>query len=288
MKIPKQMFIEDLSSEQIEAIENRMRPSQSSYVGFLGQNESLKEVIETDNKTLEKLGITYKQVADRLDSLMGQAIRFEKVSEESGGNCYKKIREGILIDGFLRVIPEQFRGSQECPFFNETVPSKDGEGTYYYTCGSGRYDFIVKNEKQGTAIKFPELMSHLVRAHHFFEGNTRYRLNPEETVKVLELEPNTDYTPITKTESIWKCNSSTWNVDGDFLGSQEIIRNADEEFRVAWRARAYIKGDKGVIVSKRNLNLRKPLKINDACLRSTYISRGQQLIKKIKYEYVVG
>ena len=180
MKVPKQIFIEDLMLGQIAVIEGRMRPGQYSCAGFLDQNQSLREVIETDAKVLEEYEITHKQVGDRLESLMGQADR------------------GDLVNDFLRVFAVGWRGYQFCPFFYET--EKLDLGSRLYSCGRGDHDFTVKNERQGTEIRFPQLMAHLVRDHHFFEGNVSYRLNPEDAIKVLELKPGVDYTP----KSYWK------------------------------------------------------------------------------------
>ena len=53
MRAPKQLFIEDMSPEQIAEVEGRMRSRQ-----FLSQEDSLVDIINRDAKVLEKHGIT--------------------------------------------------------------------------------------------------------------------------------------------------------------------------------------------------------------------------------------
>ncbi|MBU0667137.1 MAG: hypothetical protein KKB65_02190 [Nanoarchaeota archaeon] len=281
MKVPKQLFIEDLSPEQIKVIEGRMRPSQYSHAGFLNQNLSLREVIEADAKVLEHHGITHKQVGDKLDSLMGQAFRQWDLASRAGEDYYGARAKGALVDDFLRVFAVCWMGSQQCPFFYETRPSEDGIGHYVYNCGSGSHDFTVKNERQGTEIRFPQLMAHLVRDHHFFEGDTSYRLNPEDAVKVLELKSGVDYTPKTETEILWRTGSSTSDPDGDFCGSQELLRSAERTVDVASGIKLYLDGDKGLIVAREHVDIKEPLKIDGAevCYMVQFIVVKKELIE---------
>src|SRR3989344_376553 len=230
MNVPKQLFIEDLSPEQIALLEGRMRPSQYSHTGFLNQNQSLQEVIEADAKVLEHQGITHKQVGDRLDSLMGQGFRQWDLASRAGEDYFKARGKGALVDDFLRVFAVGWMGSQQCPWFYETEPTEYGHRLY--NCGSGSHDFTVKNERQGTEIRFPQLMVHLVRDHYFFEGDTSYRLNPEDAVKELELKSGVDYTPKMETEILWSSGSSTSDINEDFCGTQEIVRNANRQLDI--------------------------------------------------------
>ncbi len=190
MKVPKQLFIEDLSPEQIAVIESRMRPD------FLGFYQSLEGIIRADSRLLERYGITHKQIADKLNYLLVEAFKELKKCETLEGEAYFEASSeaffnlefnGVLV-GYFRVYAIGYGGTKECQFFNETRRDENGD-LYLYTCGLGSWDFIITNEIQGTTIHFPELMIHLVRDHHFFEGRTSYRLNPENAIKVLELRP---------------------------------------------------------------------------------------------------
>lgn len=282
MGVSKQLFIEDLLQEQIAVIEERMRPDRFSYAGFLGENQSLREVIEADTKTLERHGITHKQVGGRLDSLMGQAFRQQELGFRVGSKSLQTPKTGYLIDGFLRVFEVAWMGSQSCPWFYETEPEE--------SCGEGSHDFIVKNEKQGKEIKFPQLMAHLVRDHHFFEGNTSYRLEPENAINVLELKSGVDYTPKTKVEIIWRTSSYTTNVNDKFCLTQEIIKNAERQIEIASGAKLYLRENKGVIIAKEDIKLAECLNIDgeEVLLSRNIVRRGQEKIERIEHKYVVG
>ena len=287
MKVLKQLFIEDLSPEQIEIIEGRMGSGQYSSAGFLGQNQSLRAVIEADAKVLKGYGITHKQVGDRLDSLMGQAFRRWELASRAGENYFESQNRGALVADFLRVFAVSWMGSQQCPFFYETRPSEDGFGIY--SCGSGSHDFTVKNERKGTKIRFPQLMAHLVRDHQFFEGDSSYRLNPEDAVKVLELKPGVDYTPKTETEVLWRIRSSVSDIDEDSDETQGIVRNAKRQMVIVPGVTLYLNDDKGVIVARERVQLAEPIKIDGVeLLYHNLISRGQHMIHRIKHEYIVG
>lgn len=299
MEAPKQSFIEDLSWREIRAIEKRMRPGRYSYEGFLGgeqgffrRKEKLRDVIERDAQLLEKYGITHKQVGDKLESLIGQAFRQWNLAERAGQDYYAaRENRGALIDGFLRVTAIGWMGSQFCPWFG------DEHGTY---CGEGSHDFTVYNLKQKSKIEFPQLMAHLVRDHHFFEGNTPYRLNPEDAIKLLELKPSMDYTPKTETETVWRMNIFT-------LPPREIERLKKSAEKVPDAAmdrelskysldenatlEVYLAGDKGLLIANcpNFIFLKRPLRIDGVEFTGgTRIYSGVCLIEKVKNTYISG
>jgi len=79
-----------------------------------------------------------------------------------------------VIDEIFRVHGMGWCGSQTCPFNN--LSDKDIK--------SGSYDFTVENIKTNDIIKFSSLIAHLIRDHHFCEGDTPQRLDPEYGIKV--------------------------------------------------------------------------------------------------------
>ncbi|MBI4151566.1 hypothetical protein HY496_01235 [Candidatus Woesearchaeota archaeon] len=128
--------------------------------GFLGQNESLREVIHEDAETLRKLGLTHGQVADKLEYLVTNP-------RDSHG---------------FKVGERTYRGCQEDPF-------QDGRNSSPYS----NADFTVKNSA-GETISFPGLIIKLIRDYQFFEGKgTSYRLDPQEAVRVLQIKPGEEY-----------------------------------------------------------------------------------------------
>ena len=52
---------------QEEPFENRFKPGRMSDAGFMGEDESLDEIIADDHATLRRLGITYDLIADRIE-----------------------------------------------------------------------------------------------------------------------------------------------------------------------------------------------------------------------------
>lgn len=52
----EKLYIDTLTEAEIARIEARLRPGQSSHAGFLGPNESLKEVIYQDAEERIVLG----------------------------------------------------------------------------------------------------------------------------------------------------------------------------------------------------------------------------------------
>ena len=124
-------------------------PGKLSVDGFLASGEKLNEVIARDRATCERLGVTPKQI--------GEAI--EKILKEN---------EGDLFD----VSRETWRGMQECPFDKSLTPFSN-------------QDFIITNKQTGESFGGPGLIIHLLKEHSFFEGNTKYRVEPENVIRVL-------------------------------------------------------------------------------------------------------
>lgn len=292
----RQLVAEDLTPEQIAVIEQRMRPTpfavardlkleNTSMGGFLDKTQSLKKVIEEDAKVLQHYRITHKQIGDRLDSLMEQAFRQGDLLRRAGKDIPRVTLKGVpvpvdevLVEGKFKVAIVSFGGSQGCPFYYGSKPTK---------CGGGSYEFTVKNIRQGSEIKFSSLLPHLVRDHHFFEGNTSYRLDPKATITVLELQPGVDYTPKTKTEIIWKYTGAIGGLNKDREESEEVIRNAQLQTDLAPEVKLYLKGNKGVIVARARTKLKK-FKINSEEVILDGVDEGLTFIERTEHEYVVS
>jgi hypothetical protein len=207
----KKLYLKDLNPGQIAKIEARMRPRQFSVKGFLGQTEGLREVVERDDATLKKHGITHEQIADRLESLVEQA----------------KQNEGDdLIEGKYKVKSLHYRGVQTCPFYDIGDCGSDNRDIFITKCNTKKPSGIkgmiqrvinpaLRETEEIDRIEFPGLIMHLIRDHHFFEGDTPYRLNPEDAIRVLEIKPGVDYSikiekeSESRFESLWE---RYWNV----------------------------------------------------------------------------
>jgi hypothetical protein len=159
----------------IEQLENDMRPGQSSTGGFLGLNESLEDVIMQDEQTLAKFGISYEQLAGSMERVWAAAVNEKhalsvddlRKRETDFPNLYKpetipifsiselpELNKGFIVGDF-QVFIIQYRGFQICP---------------WHCPEFGSSDFMVVNRRTGESFAAPELIIHLIRIHHFFEG----------------------------------------------------------------------------------------------------------------------
>lgn len=187
------MMIHDLTEKQIRDITPTLRPGQSSREGFLNETESLIEVHDADYDTLHGLRITPEQIADKLERITAKAHRMGTLAHRRGENYWERVRKSFLVED-LYVSWDSYRGWQSCPFGCEDREAQADT------------DYTVTN-KLGESIFFSELHIHLLRRHHFFEGHTKYRLDPKKTVRVLDIKIGEVYTPQYKTESIWRVGS---------------------------------------------------------------------------------
>jgi hypothetical protein len=158
-----------LSSERIGALsvqdlEERMRPLNDSMQGFMGENESLLEILAYDNELVRQSGLTHEQLAKPLSD-MRQMWREaysqgnEEVEVEYGGTKY-------LISG------TSWRGMQESPFQDEAATN---------------IDLAVTNLSNGRTIEFSGLLPDMIANYGFYEGRgTQYRLEPGQIAAVFE------------------------------------------------------------------------------------------------------
>lgn len=160
-----------------------MRPGAYSEGGFLGQTELLETVIAKDVQTLRKLGVSRRQVADGLESVLQCALDQRRDLLHSNASEYRQ-REGerripdlyhlqsvphfttdnlpstdvgYLVGDKLQVFIQEYREIQDCPW-----------GCDYESWSS--CDFLILNRKSGRYVTGPGLIVHLIRKHHFFEG----------------------------------------------------------------------------------------------------------------------
>jgi len=181
------VLIEDLSPAAISRIEENMRPGAFSDSGFLGPHERLVDVVRRDERQLAKLALTTEQIADRLESIVLQAYRLRDLrDQEDPGSSPTMLYELGIVEGRYEVMHTQFFGFQECPFENTAgEPCSATHGT----------DFHVRCRDDERELHFAGLAIHLIRDHHFFEGNVHYRIDPGKVAEFLQLEPGWSYAP---------------------------------------------------------------------------------------------
>ena len=181
------------TGENLELLERNMRPGQCSRGGFLGPSESLARVIADDERTLAEFGVPHGQIAGSIERVWLAAVKeMRSLPAEELRNRITDFPclhapEGVpsfsldnLPDpgrgfriGEIQVFIVQYRGFQVCP----------------WGCSAfGGADFMMLNRTTGESFCAPDLIIHLVRAHHFFEGRqSPYRVDPEKVIRTLAI-----------------------------------------------------------------------------------------------------
>jgi len=168
-----------LISEQVRSVAPRdlyvfsKMEKSMEYGGFLSKGEKLYDVFQKDDETLKRLNMTYDKIADKLDEI----VKFSRTSPEK-----------IRTLGNLEIKRICYLGYKGCPFGCSEELIKLGDD-YKDLLDKTRsaVDYEVTNTNLKESIFFSELHCHLIRDHHFFEGNTKYRLDPEKCIRILEI-----------------------------------------------------------------------------------------------------
>ena len=133
-------------------IHKNLLPGQMSIEGFLGKDKrNFSEIISTDQAVLDRLDLTAKMIADRLQYFTDTAF------ESYDGS--------IIIDEKFEVNYRSFRGKLICPFGHQGVYRKG--------------IVTLKNLVNDIEINWTPLNIHMIRDHCFFEGKgSVHRLKP--------------------------------------------------------------------------------------------------------------
>jgi hypothetical protein len=186
----------------INELEKRMRPMAYSDLGFIGINESLEAILQSDESRLQKLGISHEQISGKLKNILADALNqrrkicetnYQEFSEREkyDSTLWRRkpapifsldklpdIKIGYLIESKYQVFFLQFFGFQECPWNCE-----------YDTWSS--FIILLLNREIAQCIQMPGLIVHLIREHHFFEGvESPYRVDPFKLAQILEFIPS--------------------------------------------------------------------------------------------------
>jgi len=261
----------------MDKIEARLYPGCSSTQGFLKKNEKLQDVINQDEKTLKELNITYDQIANRIEYVQKRASylswKFDK--ENINADYWEEIKKGFMVDG-LKVTWESYCGYQGCPYECE---GKDALSDS---------DFTIMNPDIKKTIFCSELHPHLIRKHKFFEGHTKYRLDPKIAIEVLKIKPGVFYSLKYNTQHIWTMESGCSggsNIDKlkQEKGNEEFLLNGTPvDFGKG--ICAYLLKDRLLILSEVSKIIEKT--INDVLFREKICKSSSSIYRKTSFEYV--
>ncbi len=150
-------------SKKDDIIQEQMRPGAITRDGLLGEDRrKLRDVIEADDATVNRLGLSHARIAARLRELRDAGAR--------------GLGEPIRVDDRFEIRVDAARGKLPCPFGHP--------GLY------GKEFIIVRNLSSGEQVTFTRLNIHLIEAHGFYEGiGSPYRQDPETLARVLGITP---------------------------------------------------------------------------------------------------
>ena len=144
-------------------IQEMMQPGRLTRDGMLGHDRrSLEEILEADQSTVNRLGLTHKHIAGRL-------AEFTRAARE-------RLGDRVTLEGTYEVHVFEARGMLPCPFSHP-----------------GRCPKIVtylKHLPTGEELQWTSLATHMIAEHGFYGGHgAPYRLNPERVATLLDLQP---------------------------------------------------------------------------------------------------
>jgi hypothetical protein len=206
--------IDTLSDDMILSLEMVMSMGKCSDVGFIGPNQKLKDIIQKDTDFLKSVGVTCENIADRIMLLREREIAARALMNLKGVKWVK-------IDKNLSFAWDELQtlGMQECPFYKHAKQM--------YTDGGSM--FTIRNDITNEKIWLNTLHVHMIRNHYFFEGpRTPYRLDPEKTVNVLELNKNNTSDIYNNDKSIvikkWNYSySETFRFDSEIYDKLKVL-----------------------------------------------------------------
>ena len=175
-------------SDYIQELDRRMKPGGCSQAGFNRADEDLLDVCQIDSSFLKNKGVTHEQIADRLEAILIKANfllqqAYSRHTTLSSAKSYTAIVEDKWsVPAYLSTC-----GEQECPFSQDL----NNSDTW---CGRGKSSIQIINLSSGKSLNnITELHVHLIRDHHYFQGHSEYRLDPELAIEVLEIQPEVNY-----------------------------------------------------------------------------------------------
>lgn len=145
---------------ELDLVQARMRPGILTLKGFLGDDDrKLVDIIQADQQSFARLGITPAQIADRLEQLA--TLGADLMEEE------------ILVENRYRIRVRDDRGK---------IPSPWSDGLFE----KGDVDLV--DNQTGKTLKWNRLTLRLLTAHGFCGGlGSEYRIDPDETAAILGL-----------------------------------------------------------------------------------------------------
>ena len=141
-----------------KAAAGRMKAGVITSTGFLGTDvRALSDIIEADEERFRALGLDFAAAADELERLKAEGA--------------KGLGEPTTVGGRLLVKSDEARGSFPCPY-------DDG----FFHKNSVTVELVATGER----LVYSDLSVHLLREHHFCQGEGgAFRLAPDALKRLL-------------------------------------------------------------------------------------------------------
>jgi hypothetical protein len=141
-----------------KSAEERMRAGVLTSQGFLGSDSRrLADIIEADEEEFRALGLDFDAVADRLEHLAREGE--------------KGLGEPLTVDGEWLVKSDESRGKIPCPY---------QDGIFHKNA------VTVEHVHTGERLVYSDLSVHLLRTHHFCQGQgIPFRLEPAALKRLM-------------------------------------------------------------------------------------------------------
>ncbi len=142
-----------------KAAAERMKPGVITSGGFLGHDaRALADIVAADEERFAALGLDIEAVADRLEML----------AKDGAAGLGEPITVGDVL-----VKSDEARGKFPCPY---------DDGLFH------KNSVTVERTGTGERLIYSDLSIHLLRAHHFCQGEgSAFRLDPDALKRVLGL-----------------------------------------------------------------------------------------------------
>lgn len=138
-----------------------LSPSRFSAEGFLGNDKrSIEDIVTADAATVESLGTTVQDIAEKLTNVFN-------VAESALGNS-------VTIAPDITATHYEARGKTPSPFRGDGVFQKG--------------EVVVTFSASGKSLIITRLGINLIAKHRFFQGiGSRYRIEPDVAATLLNV-----------------------------------------------------------------------------------------------------
>ncbi len=162
------------------------RPDAYSGAGFMAEDEDIISVLKSDNRTVQKLGLTHPQLARPLFHVWNLIL----AEYESGnwGRFYDNIKHIYYNDNILNFRASGSKGWQISIFMDEiqgrhnihidrklTETEEDYLNENYSYLGSEK---MKELKLKLSTLDFSEMLPYYIMRYGFYEGHTGYRTDP--------------------------------------------------------------------------------------------------------------